>query len=330
MPLTIPTYGTAGDNRSSILQSTDIDAIVQGLGGDGVLTGCAVTAQGSPNMTVAVAAGEIRYAGVNYAITAGNGTIAAADATNPRIDLVSANTSGGITVTAGTAAANPVPPAIPANNVPLAFVDVPANDTTIATNQISDKRLVLANNSLYFRPKTGTTVAYDIPGVRAVGYTETVDLNGNTIYYMPFVLPRPITVDKIGCEVSGFNDAGDLLRMGLTRINLDAQPVGAPIIDQQVDVSTTGVKEAAVSVTVQPGIYAMVLHPSNLIRLKGIVVANQAGFSPALGNDRYINALTVSRTYAALPTPCTAWTTIGTNYQPAWVWSCYLHVSSVG
>lgn len=124
---------------------TDIDALVAALAGTGVVSGCAVTAQGTPDMTVAVAAGVIRVNSLLPAVAAGNVTVTAADATNPRIDLIVANDSGTKACTAGTAAASPKAPAVPANSVLLAMVYVPAADTTMATNQITDKRCVVGD-----------------------------------------------------------------------------------------------------------------------------------------------------------------------------------------
>lgn len=95
-------------------------------------------------MTVAIAAGTIRIAsGAQVAVASGNGTIGTADGSNPRIDLVSASDTGTKTVTAGTAAANPKAPALPAGHIGLALVYIPASDTTIATDQITDKRVML-------------------------------------------------------------------------------------------------------------------------------------------------------------------------------------------
>jgi hypothetical protein len=130
----------------SVWFEPDIDILVAGLGGVGVLTGCAVTAQGSPNMTLAVAAGSIRIAsGATVAVAGGNVTIGAADATNPRIDLVSVSDAGVKTVTAGTAAASPKPPAVPSGHVALAMVAVEATDTAIENAEITDKRVSLAS-----------------------------------------------------------------------------------------------------------------------------------------------------------------------------------------
>lgn len=143
MALTLPDNDEAFHTNQSIIMQTDIDAIVQGISADGVISGCAVSAQGSPDMTVAVASGVVRVSDTYVVVSSGNVTITAADATNPRIDLISVNSSGTKVSTDGTAAASPKAPACPANAVTLAMVYVPATDTTIATNQITDKRLIV-------------------------------------------------------------------------------------------------------------------------------------------------------------------------------------------
>lgn len=139
---TIPNNTAAFNENQSIWMQADIDAIIAAFNNTAVLNGCAVTAQGSPDMTVAVAAGVVVITGVSKAVTAANGTITTADATLPRIDLVSINSSGAIVVTAGTPASEPGAPALPASSALVAMVYVPANDTTIASNQITDKRVI--------------------------------------------------------------------------------------------------------------------------------------------------------------------------------------------
>lgn len=143
MPFTIPNEADAFNANQAEPDRVDVDIMVAGLAGDGVISGCAVTAQGSPDMTVAVAAGVVKVGTTVVSVSAGNVTIATADATNPRIDLVTADNAGARAAVTGTAAASPVMPAIPANRVVLAAVFVPANDTTIETNQITDKRVLL-------------------------------------------------------------------------------------------------------------------------------------------------------------------------------------------
>lgn len=142
MPFSIPDKGEGQNDIQSILFQEQLDILVAGISGtDCVLSGCAVTAQGAPDMTVAVAKGAILSNRVLFAVAAANGTITAANATNPRLDLVVITSAGAIAVRAGTAAAAPKPPARTANDVALALVYVPANDTTIGSDQITDMKV---------------------------------------------------------------------------------------------------------------------------------------------------------------------------------------------
>lgn len=144
MAFTIPNEANAFNAKQAEPDQGDIDILVSGIGGAGVVSGCAVTAQATPDMTLAVASGTIRNAdGTTATVSAGNVTITAADATNPRFDLVVVSSAGAKSVVAGTAATAPVYPAIPASSVVLAAVYVPAADTAIEANQITDKRVLL-------------------------------------------------------------------------------------------------------------------------------------------------------------------------------------------
>lgn len=83
-----------------------------------------------------------------------NVTLAAADATNPRIDIIGvqirdseysgANNDARIVAVTGTPAGSPSEPSLPANFVTLARVDVPANDNTVNSGQITDRRRRMA------------------------------------------------------------------------------------------------------------------------------------------------------------------------------------------
>lgn len=108
----------------------------------GVFTGGVVTAQGSPDQTVAVSAGSIiTPEGKRYAFNAVSALAAtAADGSNPRIDIVYVTSAGVVTYLAGTAASSPTQPAPPANGTILATVARAANDNTIATGDIADRR----------------------------------------------------------------------------------------------------------------------------------------------------------------------------------------------
>jgi len=140
MPWTIPDRGEGDANVQSALFQEYLDVLVAGLSGiDCVLSGLAIT--GGADMTPAVAKGAVLSNRVMFAVAAADVTIGAADATNPRIDLIVVNSSGALAVRAGTAAANPKPPARTANDVVIGAVYVPANETAIATSKITDMRV---------------------------------------------------------------------------------------------------------------------------------------------------------------------------------------------
>lgn len=127
-----------------------------------VLSGdLAVTQNGSPNMSVNVAAGRCfvrsqetlslghgTYTGFNDATL--NVAVAASDPTNPRRDLVvfqvrdsnysGASTDARITVVTGTPAASPVDPAVPVSSLVLARITVAAASSTVVNANITDLR----------------------------------------------------------------------------------------------------------------------------------------------------------------------------------------------
>jgi len=141
MAWTIPDKGEGDNDIQSILFQEDLEVLVAGVSGlDCVLSGLAVT--GGADMTPAVAKGAVLSNGTMFAVAAADVTIGAADGTNPRIDLIVVNSSGALAVRAGTAAAAPKPPARSANDVVIASVYVPANDTAIGTSQIKDRRML--------------------------------------------------------------------------------------------------------------------------------------------------------------------------------------------
>jgi hypothetical protein len=144
--------GTAGARTASDLRARG--GVNPALGG-----ALAVTQNGTPNLTVNVAAGQCFIPGtentkqgiyvftndatVNLALTAPN-------ASQPRIDLVVARVqdsaySGAsntctLEIVAGTPAASPSAPAAPANSLILAQLAVAASDTSIVTGDITDRR----------------------------------------------------------------------------------------------------------------------------------------------------------------------------------------------
>lgn len=112
--------------------------------GTGVISGCAVTQQAVPDMTVKAAIGEVFLSATKISAPAvAVISINAAHATLDRYDLITINSSGVFTYTAGTADANAVPPEIPASSIPVSVIYVAAAATSIADAVIYDLRITL-------------------------------------------------------------------------------------------------------------------------------------------------------------------------------------------
>lgn len=127
---------TAGTpNLTPILLKHGIDALRIGMN-DFTLSGCVVSVQGSPNMTVAITKGSVMSLGVLVAVTAGNVTIPTADANLPRLDLVAISSNGTKVCRQGTPAASPSVTSYQSGDVPLSIVYVPPNTTAIDSSKL--------------------------------------------------------------------------------------------------------------------------------------------------------------------------------------------------
>lgn len=156
----------------------------------------AVTAQSSPNMSVIVAAGRAWIPGTQVANVSGGAwntqaayfglndapvtvTIAASNATNPRIDVIYAAVNDAaysgasnnmvIGVVTGTPAGSPTVPALPNNAIDLAHVAVAANATTIVSGNISATPGLVATALGGITPVTSADV---VPGLRVGQYRD--------------------------------------------------------------------------------------------------------------------------------------------------------------
>lgn len=201
MPLSLPDYtGTISRGTKStdvsILYATHIDLFNEAFQGHGVVSGCTATENGSPNMTYNIATGKIVRNGILYEPSATTATISTADATNPRIDLISISTSGTITVTAGTASATPVLPSRPANNVALYGSYVAANDTAAASNaNLIDMRVTvkppIEHYIGHFRLTSAiTTTSTSFVDVDGTNVKESITLSGGETVIARFMISR--------------------------------------------------------------------------------------------------------------------------------------------
>jgi len=147
--LATETVGTLSEAQIPGTLARD-EEVAQLLGGPYVVSGLLVEAQASPNMTVKSSLGICVSSSRIWSVAADTSiAIAAADPTNPRIDIVCVNTSGAVVSSSedasckGIAAGSPVAPSTPAGYVELAQVSIPATDTTIEGGQLTDSRTLI-------------------------------------------------------------------------------------------------------------------------------------------------------------------------------------------
>lgn len=102
----------------------------------------AVSAQDTPNLTVALRAGRIfRADRVLVAVAAQNSATLTAPVTNPRHDIVYIDaTTGAVGVATGTPAATPNDPAIPTNKLPKARIRWTVGAAAIVNSMLDDLR----------------------------------------------------------------------------------------------------------------------------------------------------------------------------------------------
>ncbi|WP_028971927.1 glycosyl hydrolase family 28-related protein, partial [Sporomusa ovata] len=107
----------------------------------GVISGCEILAQDTPDMTVkfgTLGTNKVHMpSGKPYTLSSVSSlAILTAHATLPRLDLIYVNSLGLVAYTAGTAAMNPFAPSLPDGAVKLTTITVPAGTTGILSENI--------------------------------------------------------------------------------------------------------------------------------------------------------------------------------------------------
>ena len=193
--------------------SVDFEILLAGHQLTGVVSGFIVQESTTPAQTIDVGIGVGRLLGKTITVSSmqDNTAITAAHATLPRIDLISINSSGTAVVTAGTAAAQPVCPAVPASSIAIATLYVPANDNTHVDEQIVDKRVFIPAASAGEYAGAHTLDETDnVVNMESTAATRAVTLPDNATYAgKSFLIRRDgsntVTVTRAGSDT--FDDA---------------------------------------------------------------------------------------------------------------------------
>lgn len=242
----IPNEADAGDANQAEVDSIDFQILLAGIRGAGVIEGCAPT-DGASGLEIDIAEGLVQIDGEYQRVAAATVTPGAADGTNPRFDLVTVDKSGTLAVVAGTAAANPVYPAIPADEIVICIAYIDAGVTTLASADITDKRCTVTPGLP--SPEILTTAVNEYYGPALEFYTtapisSTVNNSNDRLAGYPAYLPRPITIDRVGVHVVTLCDGSatgtPVLRLGLYKMGANGRP-GALVADfGTIDISSSG------------------------------------------------------------------------------------------
>ncbi len=201
-------------------------------------TSLAVTQNSPVGMSVIIASGWAAIVGttqanmgtyVGYNDAATVVAITTANPTNPRIDLICATVNDAyytgstnnivFQVIAGTPAGSPVAPALPANSISLATVDVAAGALSIVTGNITDTRVLVTTNI----PETGDISAVTAgTGLSGGGTSGSVTLSINTAVTADLTTAQTLTNKTLtsptinGATIATSTLTSPIINLGIT------------------------------------------------------------------------------------------------------------------
>lgn len=132
-----------------------------------------------------------------------------------------------------------------------------------------------------------------------------VAIAANTLYAVPFLVARNITVDRIGLQVAA--SAAGNIRLGIYGDGTNLYPGALTLDAGTIDCSTTGAKVITINQALTRGVYWLAFVSDVTPTLYQVGGAGRFGFLGGGANLQTTNcSWSVSFTYAALPDPFTA------------------------
>jgi len=157
---------------------------------------------------------------------------------------------------------------------------------------------------------TTTRYAYGVPNAQLTG-AGTQALTANTVYYQPFEVTAPLTLDFMALQVTTAATGNGNLRLGIYAADANLQPTGAPLFDSgdiTVTSGATGIlSKQGTPVTLQPGVYLTAANTS--VGFTAQTFLGGISFVPTTMGTNITVLTSVAQTQGAFPTPGTAWTT---------------------
>jgi len=160
-----------GDATTGQLKTTTFNSI-SGISGDGVISGGIVTWTGT-GLIFNISACTYILNGIRYSSPFSTKTLAAADPTNPRIDIFAVNTSSQVEVIQGTPASNPIEPEGDTATT-LGLTNVTINAAATTPNNVS-RDLIYDENVETWTKAQSVTGSFDYNNT-AFAYTGSKSL----------------------------------------------------------------------------------------------------------------------------------------------------------
>ncbi len=212
--------------------------------------------QTTPGMTLYVEPGTYYIGGTRVIFAGGNTPTFTAPVTHPRIDLVTADSSGSIAIVQGTEASTPVAPAYPANKAVLCEVYNVVGETALydLVNETSGEGYISNDvRPILDYPFNPLSVASDIipdaTDTRNLGSNPGSSGNEwNNIYAKNIYASTIIQQDGVNISVAKFGGTGAdgalSITSGTTTINLGGASV---VVKNYTSISITGTGQLAFS-----------------------------------------------------------------------------------
>jgi hypothetical protein len=158
------------------------------------------------------------------------------------------------------------------------------------------------------RAKYSGGTYYIVPGIDLTAIAAVAMVAGN-MYYGPWFVESPITIDQIACEITSAAAAGKLLRIGLYRANVDWQPTDLLIDSGNIAADSPGVKTYAVSLVLPPGRYLGAMVSDGAPTIRWFRGGNKwMGIHPDMGATPFSQLHVYAHPFGAMKNPGGAWT----------------------